>query len=171
MLPRHDVLPSHPHRSPITHRSATNMPTSTCSSASKTQSGLTHDPMPTSNQQRKHQLSNLEEKQLTTKRGKKTPSDDDDSNNDDDTEGKRKEVVEDREALKGAKSGKRAAKAAKCVPTPFFFNDSNIFQQKKGPRSHQGGCARQRSAASKEATTVRPPPSFFIDFLHFRTQV
>ena len=83
--------------------------------------------MPTSNQQRKHQLSNLEEKQLTTKRGKKTPSDDDDSNDDDDTEGKRKEVVEDREAPKGAKLGKRAAKAAKCVPALFFFNDSNGF--------------------------------------------
>ena len=144
------------------------MPASTRSSASKTRSGFTRDPVPTSNQQRKRQLSNPEEKQPTTKRGKKTPGDEDDSNDDDDdddnddddTEGKRKEVVEDREAPKGAKSGKRAAKAAKCVPAPFFLMILTVFNRKKAlDRIREDALASAAPLPKKLPRYV--PPLFF----------
>jgi hypothetical protein len=143
------------------------MPASTRSSASKTRSGFTRDPVPTSNQQRKRQLSNPEEKQPTTKRGKKTPGDEDDSNDDDDddnddddTKGKCKEVVEDMEAPKGAKSGKRAAKAAKCVPAPFFLMILTVFDRKKAlDRIREDALASAAPLPKKLPRYV--PPLFF----------
>jgi len=116
------------------------MPASMCSGATKTHSRLIRKPLPTaSKKQWKCQLSNPEEKQPTTKRGKKMHGDDDDDNeddddnDDDDNEDEGKEVGEEEEGLKWVKSWKRVAKTAKCVPGPPFFLHSNSFKQEKGP--------------------------------------
>jgi len=113
------------------------MAASTCSKVSKTRSGLTREPVP-STKSWKRQLSNPEEAKQPTKKGKNEHGDsdsdndnhkDDDNDNDDDDdydEGKHEgaKVVDDG---KGTKRAKRAAKAAKCVPAPSFNTDKIMF--------------------------------------------
>src|SRR6266545_7892120 len=131
------------------------MAASTHSKASKTRSGLTREPVP-STKFRKRQLLNPEEAKQPTKKGKnehgdsnsdnnnrKDDDDDDDEGNkdddDDDDEGNKDDDDDDdddegkREGTKvvddgkGTKRAKRAAKAAKCVPAPSFNTDKIMF--------------------------------------------
>jgi len=146
------------------------MPASTCSKVSKTQSGLTHEPVPLKKSW-KRQLSNPKEVKQPTKKGKKKHNDSDSDNNDskeddnnnnnegnDEGKGEGEKVVDDG---KGTKRAKRAVKAAKCVPATFFNIDSNVFSRRKALDRMREDVLTSAAPLLKKLLQYLPLPPFF----------